>query len=328
MSPDIQPPEVKPLIAFRIFGNLPVEVIEEIWSFACHQEAFARAFIVRIAPDPLYGLRKIEHAKIRVLCPEPCAVPAMLQVCKSARKVALKHWSLWPCASLSTNDPDGTNVYVNKTHDTFYFGASEPTKFWFLNCLEGPLGAGETQDVRDAALLIFTSILENTRHWAFDWWVWFKIFVIEGSNWIRNLHGMQEMTLVIRNPTPWKYTKIIPKFCGATAGTIRAESVKNILAWMYEGEGDARYMYFNHLSEEQLANGWQLIPIPPLNILAILGKDEVNDENSQEDRIFLDTVRKQLRWSEIHCDIADLIRERDELRVQMDSLQIPFPESL
>jgi hypothetical protein len=127
----------QPHDSFPNFLKLPVEVQQEIWNAACILEGSSNSRIQRIAPDPLYIPYSIENIQIRIICQESHPVPPLLHACGESRKVALKHWTLWPCAGPFRYRGDRSNIYVNKSYDIFYAGGAGHEKFWFLNRLMG-----------------------------------------------------------------------------------------------------------------------------------------------------------------------------------------------
>jgi hypothetical protein len=148
----------------------------------------------------------------------------------------LRHWTLWPCASRYTFHNDGTSVYVNKAHDTFYFADGIHTDFWFLNCLCGPTPPELEQSEDDETREMLYKQMDGIRHFAVDWWCLLAATALSDYVWFTMLCITQEedLTVVIKyshhpeapaESLPQLPEDTIPTLREVTPGTIRTKSV-------------------------------------------------------------------------------------------------------
>lgn len=130
-----------PMNTFACFPNLPRELQQAIWSFACMGEPYGGPRIHRIAPDPVNCSRTIsESARVQfsIIHQHPYPVPSLLHACRESRTAAIGVYALWPCANPDTWAKEGRSVYVNKAYDMFFFGdmaCGGPHEFWFLHTI-------------------------------------------------------------------------------------------------------------------------------------------------------------------------------------------------
>jgi len=117
---------------------------------------------------------------------------------------------------------------------------------------------------------------------------------------------------------------VVPKLKSITPGTIRFNSTRQIMAWIHEGE---YYPFFDSPDEEDLAKGIVATPIPDFHFLAIVGRDELDDENSEADRKLLhESIELQINWFDLQCEIVDLNIRSLEARIEMDKLEVRYPQ--
>lgn len=317
---------------FILFPKLPFEVQQAVWAFACELEGSRNSRIQRIAKDPI-GKRKTlsEPVELRIVDHPRSQVPSLLHVCKESRTWALKHWTRWPVASRYNFHNDGTYVYVNKAHDTFYFADGIHTDFWFLNCLCGPhppeLEDGEDDEARE----MFYRQMKGIRHFAVDWWCWLAATALSDAVWMTMLCiDQQELTVVIKNPhhpegLPSVPEDFIPTLREVTPGTVRAKSVdvvQRCILYVSEEEELPGDTETTKRGTGRMENSHYFVP--NLRALAIVEPDD--DENSEEDVTYLEAVRKQYRLLRFNNEIRSWSYERSMLQRDMAIADVAFPD--
>ena len=201
----------------------------------------------------------------------------------------MQEYTLWPCAVPKDYRRDGTGIYVNKTHDIFYFGHASLAQFEFLDKIieeDGDL-SGETEESilqRRALIRKFVQWIEGIRHFAMDWEVWYDILPFDHNpaRWIRYLPDMEDLTIVLNSPPFWSNRKwaASPTFIGLQPDSTRAQCADIISPWIE-----------NDLDIYQRENPHQVRP--KLQVLTLY--DELEDSHSSKgDRVHLDIIKKQL----------------------------------
>ena len=286
---------MSPFTCFLPFAQLPHELQEEIWSFACIAVPAANPRIHRIAPTSreFAQTASLDSVEINIIAQPPTPVPSLLHACRGSRKAALKVYELWHSVKLDSADVgDRKYIFVSKPHDIFYFGQqagdAHPENYWFLYTLVSNY-IGDTTE-RDVALSVFLKIINGIEHWAFDWNVW--SMDARGyddseplSLWIKTLFKAKRITFTLGDS--YSSTPI------ATQHTLQTITRGNIHAKV-ANEVWRRINYDRKLLHEVCPR----LKIPELDVMFISAGDTQNEDSSNGEG-FLEP-RQYLRYDFIH----------------------------
>ncbi len=334
--------------AFTAFSSMPPEIQGRIWTYACEQYASLHARIQRVAKDKRPRRRDSkppsQPAVLRILAPKRYPVPPLLHTCRKSREFALKHWTLLPYADVKRqHKQDGTYVYVNKAHDTFYFADGHIDDFLFLRCISraAPPNSGlPTNDFNDA-YDEFRLFLNGVRHFAIDWWCWLVETVEGDCLWMSLLciAANEDLTVVINpyssKPCMLEPHNLAPLIKEITPGTTRAMTVDIMLRHIKDNPDYAEGTKPPDMSDTQISKrGWEASEepyreyMPNLNALAVIYSPsaEQDDENGEMDKRYLDEVSNQCRYHRLKATLESMSFEQDDLRKQMKENKTAFPD--
>ncbi|KAH7311963.1 hypothetical protein BKA65DRAFT_517888 [Rhexocercosporidium sp. MPI-PUGE-AT-0058] len=330
------------------FDSLPLDIQNRIWTYSCEEYGNTHARVHRIAKDPRPKRPNAKPpsrpATLRILAPKRYPVPSTLHICQKSRALALKHWTLWPCAN--PNRPyknDGTYIYVNKAHDTIYFADGLIDDFLFLRCISrAPApNSGLPRNDWSSTYEEFGLVLSGVRHYALDWWCWLVGTVNGDSLWMSLLciASNEDLTIVF-NPLNLKTdskTAIAqtPVMKEITPGTTRAEAADIMLKHIKSNQDFSDYTKAVDLLDTQtFKQGWSACEepyreyMPNLKALAVIltGDEQEDDENGTDDELYLDRVRSQCRYHRLKFTLESMSFEQEDLRKQMKDGGTEFPD--
>jgi hypothetical protein len=151
----------------------------------------------------------------------------------------MKSYTLWPCTSSYGFQRDGTYIYVNKAHDTFYFGGrgTEIEDFCYLATADEEVHQPEDHNAR----FRFFDAIDGVRHIGLDWELWLYALSDEDCRvlWISNVifHNSEfrHLTIGIHN----SFTALLDRpfrdsyhVRSITPGTLRARCASFISTWI------------------------------------------------------------------------------------------------
>ncbi|KAL2062397.1 hypothetical protein VTL71DRAFT_6663 [Oculimacula yallundae] len=333
---------------FPLFESLPLNLQNTIWSLSSEDYGNTHARIQRIAKDARPRRPNANPpsrpATLRILAPKRYPVPSLLHTCQTSRTLALKHWTLWPCAD--SNRPqknDGSCIYVNKAHDTIYFADGLIDDFLFLRCISRAPQPNSGLPKNDWSRTYddFGKFLDGVRHFAIDWWCWLVGSVDGDSLWMSLLcvNGNEDLTIVINPRTQASCSKDLsknwPRMEKITPGTTRAEAADTILRHIRNSSDFSRDAKpADALDTKVFKQGWSACDepyreyMPNLKALAAVPIDgsQEDDESGPVDEMFLARVRRQCRYHEIKFTLESMSFEQEELRKQMKADGTTFPD--
>jgi len=208
-------------------------------SFASQAQQ-AETRILPIAPDSFFEAPEV--APFRIMARKKSKlriVPSLLHACQASRSLSMKSYTLWPCTSSYGFQRDGTYIYVNKAHDTFYFGGrgTEIEDFCYLATADEEVHQPEDHTAR----FRFFDAIDGVRHIGLDWELWLYALSDEDCRvlWISNVifHNSEfrHLTIGIHNSftalldRPFRDTYHVRSI---TPGTLRARCASFISAWI------------------------------------------------------------------------------------------------
>ncbi|CZS91712.1 uncharacterized protein RAG0_02232 [Rhynchosporium agropyri] len=337
-----------PTLKFTPFNSLPLEIQTRIWSISCHEYGSTHVRVQRIAKDPRPkrpGAKPPSRpATLRILAPNRYPVPAFLHTCQSSRALALRYWTLWPCADPKRpHKEDGSSIYVNKAHDTIYFAEGLIDDFLFLRCISrAPQpDSGLPKNDWSKTYEDYSVFLAGVRHYAIDWWSWLMGTVNGDGLWISLLciSSNEDLTIVINPLTQLSDTKGMssksPRLKEITPGTVRAETVDTILRHIRSSPDFSRDATSADVLDTQVfKQGWLASEepyreyMPNLKALTVLWTDagQEDDQNGSKDELYLEQVKSQCRYHELKFTLESMSFEQEDLRKQMREAGTAFPD--
>ncbi|XMA20648.1 hypothetical protein WAI453_013439 [Rhynchosporium graminicola] len=282
-----RPPSTGPYLEqFTLFGDLPAELQQEIWSIAISVQYYNEKRFLRVAPDSESLERTDDEstdAQLRIISDvhrRPRMVPTLLHACHYSRKEAIKGYELWGCADPITYEDNDAKIYVKMDIDAFFFGDADLENFWVFHTLMNE-SEPETEDADDTARTNFVEQIGMIKHFTFDYELWIQILEYDAL-WLANFDSANQLTIAVRNPNHEDLKKdyalrfmrpVIP-------GTFRNEAARIISAMTFRYLGESRH----ELSEMNWPESGRL----QINVRSLSTGPSIG--NSAEDEYLLEDV--------------------------------------
>jgi len=260
----------------RYFSQLPMEIQLQVWTAAAKQEPDGGSRIFSLTPSShRFAITLQDVNTLYTVVSQPRALPSVFQICRNSRAAAQKEYALLP-TDFASKRGQRKMVYAHKIHDTLFFYKQTPGQFELLRKTFGTnlSNLGKEGYVRPEATRLFFKYLDNFRHVAIDWDVWwaFQGYEYLPLNWSRVLPSLDEILIVL---TLERTLRVPLFFRRITPGTVRGQSAEIVMSIVDESIEAFRQCFPD---EEP----------PRINVVAFSD----GNESSHGDEAFLESMRQ------------------------------------
>ncbi|KAE9366855.1 hypothetical protein N431DRAFT_471887 [Stipitochalara longipes BDJ] len=219
----------------QYFSQLPMEIQLQIWTAAAKQEPYDGSRIFSLTPSShRFAITLQDVNTLYTVVSQPRALPAVFQICRNSRAAAKKEYALLP-TDFASRRGERKMVYAHKIHDTLFFQKQSPAQYGLLRTTFGTdlSNLGEEGYIKPEATRLFFKHLDNFRHIAVDWDIWwaFQGFGYLPLNWPRVLPSLDEILIVL---TLERTLRVPLYFRRISPGTVRGQSAEVVMSMVVE----------------------------------------------------------------------------------------------